>query len=419
METPRRTTRTSTQAPTLSQVRQNCSRNQVFSPADSGFRSSPATGRTLNDIHMETMPEVRYRRNIGHCYPRKNHYRVIQEMSNTEKDGGNGWKKFWQIWIILLTLSRGLVASAWIYFHNDRVVQKSREYVMTEPGMPYDSDEMPSYSSPRPNQRHMELELPGQTSENMGLSPGHVQLQETDTRENESTDINETTTEYPNTWCIRGRNIPQSNEYPVRRTFSGAGNDVWNEFIQYNSTLKGHTAMKQKFVTEAKLRKRNPEESCRDFGQAIEDLYCRAYPDSPEIEDENFIKTLLDKCGQSGDFRLAVKRTRYNTLHDAVINAMQEECFRVGEKGITKQFKPVQRPIFEVEDWDSDEDVTTEAEGTRRDNVDRNNVPDNYPRNNGIESRVRFYNRDRWRGRGRSPMFKNRPPEFPEPRRRP
>ncbi|CAG2184827.1 unnamed protein product [Mytilus edulis] len=161
---------------------------------------------------------------------------------------------------------------------------------------------------------------------------GHVQLQETDTRENESTDINETTTEYPSTWCIRGRTILQSNEYPVRRTFSGAGNDVWNEFIQYKSTLKGHTAMKQRFVTEAKLRKRNPEESCRDFGQAIEGLYCRAYPDSPEIEDENFIKTLLDKCGQSGDFRLAVKRTRYNTLHDAVINAMQEECFRVGEK---------------------------------------------------------------------------------------
>lgn len=101
-------------------------------------------------------------------------------------------------------------------------------------------------------------------------------MQETDTQGNESTDINETTTEYPNTWCIRGRKIPQSNEYPVRRTFSGAGNDVWNEFIQYNSTLKGHTAMKQRFVTEAKLRKRNPEESCRDFGQAIEDLYCRA-----------------------------------------------------------------------------------------------------------------------------------------------
>ncbi|VDI33638.1 Hypothetical predicted protein [Mytilus galloprovincialis] len=104
-------------------------RNQV-SPADSGFSSSPATGSTLNDIHTETMPEVRYRRNIGHCYPRK----IIIELSRrgairkkTEEMVG---KKFWQIWVILLTLSSGLVASAWIYFPNNRVVQKSQEYVM-------------------------------------------------------------------------------------------------------------------------------------------------------------------------------------------------------------------------------------------------------------------------------------------------
>ncbi|CAC5366409.1 unnamed protein product [Mytilus coruscus] len=51
-------------------------------------------------------------------------------MSNTENDGGNGWKKFWKIWVSLLTLSRGLVATAWIYFPNNRVVQKSQEYVM-------------------------------------------------------------------------------------------------------------------------------------------------------------------------------------------------------------------------------------------------------------------------------------------------
>ncbi|CAG2204506.1 unnamed protein product [Mytilus edulis] len=528
METPRRTTRTSTQAPTLSQVRQNCFRNQVISPADSGLGSSPDTGRTLNDIHTETMPEVRYRRNIGHCYPRKNHYRVIQERSNTEKDGGNGWKKFWQIWVILLTLSSGLVASAWIYFPNNRVVQKSQEYVMIgllviigllictivlkliwnfvlngqetdnapqtwsekrrrpddirrkyiyrtpahtimdESDTPYDSDEVPSYSCPSPNspvfngQRNTEMELSGHESENMGTSTKQIQSPDFHNR------ANELTTDMPKTRCFRVRNIRPANEYPVRRTFSGVSDDVWNEFIQYFenvselnvwnnekarrvllSTLRGqaetfaygmpliiqrdfehlkrkmeerfgHTAMKERYVTEATLRKRKPEESLRDFGQAIEDLYRRAYPGNPEIVEENSIKAFLDKCGQSEDFRLAVKRTRPNTLQEAVNNSMQEECLRIGEKDlVSKNFKPVQRPIFEVEDWDSDEDVTTEAEGTRRENVDRNNVPDNYPRNNGIESRVRFYNRDRWRGRGRSPMFKNRPPEFPEPRRGP
>ncbi|CAC5409428.1 unnamed protein product [Mytilus coruscus] len=365
------------------------------------------------------MPEVRYRRRIGHCSPRNNHYRVVQERSNTQSDRGNSWRKFWLIWISLLTLRSGLVAVAWIYFPNNRVVQKFQEYVMiglltiicliistivlklawnfvisgyksentaytwsrnrrspnhiynglshtldnvmTESGTPYDSDEMPSYSSTRPRrpvingQRQMEHESPGQTSENMGLSPGHVQLTESDSRENECTDINGTTTKYANTWCIRGSNVPPSNEYPVRRTFSGARNDVWNEFIQYFENISelnvwnneksrrvllgtlrgqaetyvygmpviiqrdynrlkrkmeerfGHTAMKERYVTEAKLRKRQPEESLRDFGQAIEDLYRRAYPANPEIVEKNSIKAFLDKCGQSEDFRLAVK----------------------------------------------------------------------------------------------------------------
>ncbi|CAG2223484.1 unnamed protein product [Mytilus edulis] len=339
--------------------------------------------------------------------------------------------------------------------------------IMDESDTPYDSDEMPSYSCPSPNspfngQRNTEMELSGHESENMGTSTKQIQSPDFHNR------ANELTTDMPKTRCFRVRNVRPASEYPVRRTFSGVSNDVWNEFIQYFeniselnvwnneksrrvllSTLRGqaetfaygmpvimqrdynrlkrkmeerfgHTAMKERYVTEATLRKRKPEESLRDFGQAIEDLYRRAYPGNPEIVEENSIKAFLDKCGQSEDFRLAVKRTRPNTLQEAVNNSMQEECLRIGEKDlVSKHFKPVQRPIFEVEDWDSDEDVTTEAEGTRRENVDRNNVPDNYPRNNGIESRVRFYNRDRWRGRGRSPMFKNRPPEFPEPRRGP
>ncbi|CAC5417178.1 unnamed protein product [Mytilus coruscus] len=313
----------------------------------------------------------------------------------------------------------------------------------------------------------MELESPVYTSENMGLSPGHIQLPESDSRVNECTDINGTTTEYPNTCCIRGRNVPPSNEYPGRRTFSGARNDVWNEFIQYFENISelnvwnneksrrvllsslsgqaeayaygmpviiqrdynrlkrkmeerfGHTAMKERYVTEAKLRKRQPEESLRDFGEAIEDLYRRAYPGNPEIVEENSIKAFLDKCGQSEDFRLGVKRTRPNTLQEAVNNSMQEECLRVGEKDLAREGKPAQRPIHEVGDGDSHADVTAETEGTIRENVDRSKVPHNYPRNNGIGFQGRFYNRDRLRGGDRSPMFKNRPPEFPEPRRGP
>ncbi|CAC5386204.1 unnamed protein product [Mytilus coruscus] len=475
METPRRTIRTSTQAPTLSQVRQNCFRNQLFSPADSGLVNSPATG-TLNDIRTETMPEFRYRRRIGHCSPRNHHYRVVQEKSNTqaEDDSGNGWRKFWLIWISLLSLSSGLVAVAWIYFPNNRVVQKSQEYVMIgllaiicliistivlkfvwNSVISGYKAENTVYTWSR-NRRS-----PNNMCNGLSRTPDNVITEtESDSQENECTDIYGTTTEYPNSRSIRGRNVPPSNEYPVRRTFSGASNDVWNEFIQYFenlselnvwdneksrrvllSTLRGqaetyaygmpliiqrdynrlkqkmeerfgHTAMKERYVTEAKLRKRQPEESLRDFGQAIEDLYRRAYPGNPEIVEENSIKAFLDKCGQSEEFRLAVKRTRPNTLQEAVINSMQEECLRAGEKDLVKEVKPVQRPIFEVGHGDSRENVATETEGTQRENVDKSNVPNYYPQNNGIGSQGWSYNRGRGRGRGRSPMFRNRSQNF-------
>jgi hypothetical protein len=152
--------------------------------------------------------------------------------------------------------------------------------------------------------------------------------------------------------------MPRIEEYPLRRTFSSSNADVWTEFLQYFenlaelnawgqeksrrvllSTLRGqaetfayglpfvfqcdynrlkqkmeerfgHTAMKERYMAEAKLRKRQAGESLRDFGQALEDLYPRAYPENSDIVEENAMKAFLDKCGQSEDFRLAVKRTR-------------------------------------------------------------------------------------------------------------
>ncbi|CAC5377716.1 TTN [Mytilus coruscus] len=95
-------------------------------------------------------------------------------------------------------------------------------------------------------------------------------------------------------------------------------------------------------------KKKQPEESLRDFGQAIEDMYRTAYPDTPEIVEEKSIKAFLDKCGQSEDFRLAVERTRPKTLQEAVNNSMREECLRAGEKDLAREYKPVQRPIFEA-----------------------------------------------------------------------
>ena len=194
---------------------------------------------------------------------------------------------------------------------------------------------------------------------------------------------------------------------------------------QYYNRLKqkmeerfGHSAMKERYVTEAKLRKRQPCESLRDFGQAIEDLYRRAYPGNPEIVEENSIKVFLDKCGQSEDFRLAAKRTRPRTLQEAVVNAMQEECLRAGEKDLAKEVKPAQCLVYEVGERGNNEVVATEA--TRASNNGfsrlevRENINDNpniFPRYNGGPQGRPHY-RDIRRGRGRPPTLRNRQQNF-------
>lgn len=76
----------------------------------------------------------------------------------------------------------------------------------------------------------------------------------------------------------------------------------------------GHSAMKERYLADAKLWRRLPGESLRDFGQAIEDVYRRAYHGHPDIIEGNAIKSFLDKYGQSEDFRLAIKRIRIKTL---------------------------------------------------------------------------------------------------------
>ena len=93
----------------------------------------------------------------------------------------------------------------------------------------------------------------------------------------------------------------------------------------------GHTALKDSYIAEAKIRRKRDNETFRDFGQAIEDLYRRAYPDNREYVSESSMKTFLDNCSVSDDFRLAVKRTRPKTLAEAVTAAMQEECIRFTE----------------------------------------------------------------------------------------
>jgi hypothetical protein len=301
-----------------------------------------------------------------------------------------------------------------------------------EYGTPYDMKEEPTYLTPDPQCSVMNgqgptvVESPGQNSECLG-SPIFSNRTNKIAMHDQPVDD------------VQGKVQPTS-EYPMRRTFPRANNDVWNEFVQYFenlaelnawhneksrrvllSTLRGqaetyaygmplviqrdynhlehkmeerfgHSAMKERYVTEDKLRKRKPCESLRDFGQAIEDLYRRAYPGNPEIVEENSIKAFLDKCGQSEDCRPAVKRTRPITLQKAVVNAMQEECLRAGERDLAKEVKPAQRLVYEVGEGGNNEVVATEATGASnngfsrlevRENRNINDNPNIFPRYNG------------------------------------
>lgn len=183
---------------------------------------------------------------------------------------------------------------------------------------------------------------------------------------------------------------------PVKRTFSGDGSTTWTEFFRYFenvanlnqwtvqrkrgvllTTLRGqaetyayglpdntmgnyqhltealnqrfgYTALKDSYIAEAKLRRKHVNETFRDYGQAIEDLFRRAYPGNRACVDENSLKTFLDNCSENEEFRMSVKRTRPKTIQEAVTSAMQEECIRLGEERSLKNSKTVRRDIYTV-----------------------------------------------------------------------
>jgi len=221
-------------------------------------------------------------------------------------------------------------------------------------------------------------------------------------------DLNTTPQSDSSNYMSRNTSVNQSNfkpatsrsEIQVKRTFSGTAKEVWADYLRYfqnisklnewneerkllvfMTTLRGqaetfvhglspdirmqwdrlinsmelrfgHSNMKESYLAEAKLRKRMPGESFRDLGQAIEDLYRRAYPVSPEVVQENSIRTFLDACGESEEFRVAIRRTKPKTLQEAVTSAMQEECIRINERNMNR---PIRRNIYAVDKMENNE----------------------------------------------------------------
>ena len=93
----------------------------------------------------------------------------------------------------------------------------------------------------------------------------------------------------------------------------------------------GPANMKDSFIADAKLRRKRKDETYREFGQVVEDLYRKAYPNNLDIVKEQSLITFLDNCHESTDFRLAVKRTNPKTTQEAITSAMKEECLRLTE----------------------------------------------------------------------------------------
>ena len=85
METPRITTRTPSQAPVPSKVRENYLRNQ-FSPADSGLGGYPSIHSPF-DNQAENSPEVRHRREIGQFSPISKRKKAIHRRNILTEDG--------------------------------------------------------------------------------------------------------------------------------------------------------------------------------------------------------------------------------------------------------------------------------------------------------------------------------------------
>ena len=74
---------------------------------------------------------------------------------------------------------------------------------------------------------------------------------------------------------------------------------------------------------------------------------------------------------------LLLKRTRPRTLQEAVVNAMEEECLRAGEKDLAKEVKSALRLLYDVGERGNNEVVATEATGASNNGFSRLEVREN------------------------------------------
>ena len=308
------------------------------------------------------------------------------EMFNCVAIPKRKWSKFICVWIIVFLLGCVCVSALYMYFPGYLLLCFTKEFLVTGclgflcAVLISVVIKLVSSDVDYTEERHVTPQQP-RAQRRRSTSPGR---RETPARGNYSySNMNESsnTTVY---------------QIQVKRTFSGDGKDIWSEYATYFENISslnewsedrkrrvfftmlrgqaetfayglsaternswdnlklamdarfGHKAMKESYVAEAKLRRKKNTESFRDFGQAIQDLYRRAYPDNAEYVQESSMKTFMDNCSEIDDFRLAVKRTRPRTLQEAVTAAMQEECIRVSEDRKSQTNRVQRRPIYNM-----------------------------------------------------------------------
>ena len=116
----------------------------------------------------------------------------------------------------------------------------------------------------------------------------------------------------------------------------------WTSLKTHMEERFGIFAMRDSYISEAKLRSKKSDENFRDFGQAVES-FRRAYSENLDVVRENTLTTFLENCSESADFRMAVKNTKPHTLQEAI----QEECIRLGESEKKNANRP-NKPVFDL-----------------------------------------------------------------------
>jgi hypothetical protein len=131
MDTSRITRRKITQVFTPYEVRKQSPRTRLFTSADSGIGRSPLPA-TPSDVQMERSPYTLSNRRGRYFSPMNDQTMEVNEAGDDDlaENTTNQWGKFWLIWMSLLAVCSTCVAFAWIKFPENKVVQRSQEYVM-------------------------------------------------------------------------------------------------------------------------------------------------------------------------------------------------------------------------------------------------------------------------------------------------